>query len=268
MKGGPSQGGRSHHAGMTTSRTAPARDQLGAAIGALAAILLAAALSGGRDTIGATNAALALAAVVVLAAITGPLAAITSALAAAASFNFFFTRPYGSLRIHDGRDIATVILLVVLGAVVATVAEWRRRASSASSTHRLGETALEGALELLSRGAAVDEMATYVREQCVRELRLADCRYESRPTTDLPAVGRTGALPGTRHHLGEHGMELPTGGVAIPVVAGSRGLGQLVLVPGPGTSSTREQRRVAVALADALAVAAHRSQTTPQEVPT
>ncbi len=233
----------------------------------LVAILFAAALSGGRDTIGATNAALALAGIVVLAAITGPLAAITTALAAAASFNFFFTRPYGSLRIHDRHDIATVILLVVLGAVVATVAEWRRRASSASSAHRLGEAALEGALELLAGNAPIDDVATYVSEQCVRELRLADCRYESRPTTDLPAVGRTGALPGTRHHLGEHGMELPPGGAAIPVIAAGRGYGQLVLVPGAGTSANREQRRVAVALADALAAAAHHSPTAPQEVP-
>jgi hypothetical protein len=243
---------------MATTPNPTTRDQVGAAVGAFVAILLAGALSGARDTIGATNTALVLAGVVVLAAITGPVAAIATALAAATAFNFFFTRPYGSLRIDDGHDIATVVLLVALGAIVATVGEWRRRASSTSSSRRIGEAALEGALELLARRAAVDEIAAYVCEQCTRELSLADCRYESRPTTDLPAVGRTGALPGTHHHLGAHGMELPAGGATIPVVADGRGFGQLVLVPAVGTSASRDQRRVAVALADALATAAAR----------
>ncbi len=61
-------------------------------------------------------------------------------------------------------------------------------------------------------------------------------------------------------------MQLPSGGAAIPVIAGGRGHGQLVLVPAAGTSATREQRRVAVALADALATALSREAN--QEVPT
>jgi hypothetical protein len=57
------------------------------------------------------------------------------------------------------------------------------------------------------------------------------------------------------------GFALPSEGVAVPVVHEGRPLGRLVLVPQAGHGTTKPQRRVAVALADQLAVAAVR--TTP-----
>ena len=50
------------------------------------------------------------------------------------------------------------------------------------------------------------------------------------------------------------GMELPRDGVALRVGAGQRSYGWIVLTPTPGRGTTLDQRRVAIALADLLAV--------------
>ncbi len=50
------------------------------------------------------------------------------------------------------------------------------------------------------------------------------------------------------------GMELPRDGVTLPVRAGTRSYGQIVMAPTAGRGTTLDQRRVAVALADLLAV--------------
>jgi hypothetical protein len=56
------------------------------------------------------------------------------------------------------------------------------------------------------------------------------------------------------------GMELPRDGIAVQVDAGTRHFGRIVLAPNPGTGTTTDQRRVAVALADLLAVTIDRHQ--------
>ena len=75
--------------------------------------------------------------------------------------------------------------------------------------------------------------------------------------TTLERGGQISARDLTSAHGG--GFALPAEGVAVPVVNEGRPLGRLVLVPRPGTGTTRSQRRVAVALADQLALAAART---------
>jgi hypothetical protein len=48
--------------------------------------------------------------------------------------------------------------------------------------------------------------------------------------------------------------------VVVPVVAAGRQLGRLLLIPHPHHGTSRAQRRVAIALADQLAVAATRTR--------
>jgi hypothetical protein len=50
-------------------------------------------------------------------------------------------------------------------------------------------------------------------------------------------------------------MELPPEGAELPVIHQGHTLGHLVLTPTPGRGTSRDQRRVAVALSDLLAVA-------------
>jgi GAF domain-containing protein len=93
------------------------------------------------------------------------------------------------------------------------------------------------------------------------QLDLAECRFEPSPTnepmTTLERGGQIAARDLTAVHGG--GFALPAEGVAVPVVHEGRPLGRLVLVPRPGTGTTRSQRRVAVALADQVALAATRT---------
>lgn len=222
--------------------------------------MVAGALTGVRNSMGATNVALVLVTIVVLAAMTGLVAGASTAIVAAVSFNFFHTQPYRSLRISDGRDIATVLLLLGIGLLVGGVAEWRRRTSRASVRHLRGEHALEDVTELLAAGATTEAMTAAIGAQLVRDLRLADCRYESRPTIDLPVVGRTGGLPTEHLRLGDGGVQLPPAGAAVAVASSGVLHGWLVLTPSAASASTREQRRIAVALADLLAVAIDRDR--------
>jgi hypothetical protein len=95
------------------------------------------------------------------------------------------------------------------------------------------------------------------------QLDLADCRFEPfAPTSSLTTIDRDGQIA-SPHLQWVHGggFALPAEGVAVPVVHQGRPLGRLVLVPHSGYGTSKPQRRVAVALADQLAVAAAR--TTP-----
>jgi len=96
-------------------------------IGPLVAIGLGAATASVRDEVGSTIVGVALATVVTVAALIGRTAALTTALAAAITFNFFHTEPYHSLRIHDPGDVVIVALLLGLGVAISDVMGWTRR---------------------------------------------------------------------------------------------------------------------------------------------
>lgn len=241
-----------------SARTGSREEQIGASLGPLCSFLTAAALAGARSSIGPANVALVLVTIVVLAAMTGPTAGATTAIVAAVSFNFFHTQPYRSLRVSDGRDLATILLLLGIGVLVGAVAEWRRRASRASNRHRHGEHVLEDVTQMLASGASTEALTAAITARLAGALRLAECRYDARPATDLALVGRSGALLIDHLRLGDGGVELPPAGAAVAVTSSRNSYGHLLLVPLPGSASTREQRRMAVALADLLAIAIDR----------
>ena len=234
-------------------------DTVAIVIGPAAAVAAGGLLENVRDDVGATNIALILATIVVLAAIAGRTAGVVTALFAAASFNFFHTQPYHSLRIHDAQDVVTVVLLVVIGLVTSALGNWRREVGATARRRLHGERSLVIVAERLAAGDSPDDLWPLIRDDLVRELRLGDCRYEPRPTTVLPAVGRTGSLPSTALRLGPDGFDLPPAGVVIDVSGRGRSFGQIVLVPAEHSPSQREQRRIAVALADLFAVALDRA---------
>lgn len=92
---------------------------------------VAAAISAGvamvplREELGTTNAALVLAAIVVLGAeFGGSLAAIIVGIAAATVFNVLHTEPYHVLLIDDPSDVIAFLVLASFGLLLAF---WRRR---------------------------------------------------------------------------------------------------------------------------------------------
>src|SRR5450432_2766122 len=85
----------------------------GLAIGGFGPLLIAGALVPFRtDSIVAANVALVFVIVVVVAAAEGGRAAgIVAAVVSTLSFDFFFTRPFQSLKIDNGDDLGTAVLL-------------------------------------------------------------------------------------------------------------------------------------------------------------
>ena len=226
-------------------------------VGPLAAFLLAGGLVSWRDDIGTTNVALLVGLVVVIAATADRAAGVATALVAAFSYNFFHTQPYRSLRIDDGVDVLTVVLLLVIGLVVSEISARAHSAIKVSDRHGDAEHALERSSELLAGGASVQEMWETVRQDLIRLMHVADCRYEdaSDSITELPLVSRSGTLQ-MRHRVWvDSGFQLPDGGAAIPVIHAGATYGQIVLIPRSGSGSLRDERRLAVALADQLGTA-------------
>ena len=68
---------------------------------------------------------LVLVVVVVAVATTGDrVAAAIAAIVAAASFDFFLTRPYTSMRITSAEDLETALMLLVIGLLVGQLGTW------------------------------------------------------------------------------------------------------------------------------------------------
>jgi K+-sensing histidine kinase KdpD len=235
-------------------------DPVAGVIGALAVIVIAGILVPIRDEIGNTNIALILVVVIVgAAALGGRLAGAMTAGVAALSFNYFHTEPYNSLRIKSEEDIWTVVLLFVVGIAVGELALLGRTHRNRASMHQAGARRLERIAALVAEGAPTTDVWHDVRGALQDELRLREVRFESgQSLTARAEIGREGQLEVHEMRWTPQGMELPSEGVEVPVRAGGRTLGHLVLVPTAGAGTTREQRRVAVALSDQLAIAMSR----------
>jgi K+-sensing histidine kinase KdpD len=233
-----------------------------AALGAIVAVAVGGLLAPARDWLGATNVALCLAVVVVGAAIFGGrLAGGVTSIAAAVSFDFFHTKPYYDLRIDKREDIIAAVLLLVMGVAVGQLAMARYGSRRDARVTARGAAYLEDVTAVVSAGADLDEVWPVVRQALMQQLDLDACRFEPSPTdqpmTTLERGGQISSRDLTSVHRG--GFALPAEGVAVPVVNEGRPLGRLVLVPRPGSGTTRSQRHVAVALADQLAIAAART---------
>lgn len=234
-------------------------DSIAVAAGPIAAILIAGLASGIRSQVGSTNVALVLTCVVVSAAMASRMAGVVTALAAALAYNFFHTTPYHSLRINDGKDVVTVLLLVAIGLVISEVSSWRRRLQTATERHVEGQHMLEITAAMVAADKPLVEVWTTIQSLLVKELRIADCRFERGPSTAAHTLKRSGSLSATEMKITDEGFELPSGGVSVPVVFAGEVLGQLVLIAKPGSGSRLEERRIAVALGDHLAISLWRA---------
>lgn len=229
---------------------------MGAAIGALVAIAAAGVLGAVRGEIDQANAALILVLVVVLGAFTGGRrAGAFTALVAAVSFDFFLTRPYGSLAIKSHDDIVTTVLLLAVGVAVGQIAADRREARAAG---RAGADEVAGIYRvagLTADGVATDQVVRAVEEEVAGVLRLRDCHLEALPLDPpLPELEPSGRIEAPYVFEGE-GFTLPADGFTIALRTDDRRVGWLVCRPADGTVGiSRDRRRTALVLADHLAL--------------
>jgi hypothetical protein len=225
------------------------------AIAGLGPIVVAAALVSVRGELVNVNVALMLVVVVVLAVVSGGRAAgALAAVMAALSYEFFFTKPYLSVRISDGEDAVTTVLLLVIGLVVGELVVIGRRNRQAAGQAQEGIARLHRIAELTVSGARAEDLVAAVEGELEALLDLEECTYEVAPFgAPLARLERNGAVASSVHHLVEGEFALPIGGVEIPVVGAGRQLGRVVLMPKADVSL--ERRVVAVALADQLGAA-------------
>lgn len=230
------------------------RRDIALVVGGLGPIAVASALVAVRGTVHNANVALVLVVVVVLAAALGGRGAgILAAATAALSFNFFHTRPYLRLTIEDVADIETTLLLLAVGLVVGHLAAGSRQARAFVTTeirriHRVAES--------IARGEDLGAVILTAEVELTELLRLGGCRFEAVPSlVVLPRLSPTGALDVREHRFSARGFELPAGGVELPVYGRGRQLGRFVLEPARGVGVSRDQRVLAVSIADQVGAA-------------
>jgi hypothetical protein len=230
---------------------------VGLAVAAFGPLLVAGVLVPFRDDLASANVVLVFVLVVVLGASIGTRwSGAISAVIAAMSYDFFFTRPYQSLKIDSADDLETTVLLLVIGLVVAELVTFSRRHRAASATRSDEIARLHRVAELVASDSDAEDVVLSVQAELIGLLRLHDCRFETAPySSELPQLQRNGAIAGDHRRWAGGNYALPDQGVAIPVFGRGREFGRLVLVPDVSVGVSIEERVVAVALADQLGAA-------------
>jgi K+-sensing histidine kinase KdpD len=195
------------------------------------------------------NAALVLAFVCVAAALVNPIAGFLTSAVAALALNYFHTTPVHSLRMTEGDEIVTVILLVLLGSSVSIATTMRVRAKVA--VHRSDESlaAANELQELLAHGGALPAVwLTAVQSLCVQAGSI-DVSLLAAVPSEVPIVSHR--LPaGTSADADE--VVIPETGAALLL---PNGRGAVLLRPQAGLGAITAARTLLLQFADQLAAA-------------
>jgi K+-sensing histidine kinase KdpD len=248
------------------------------AVGAfVASLLIGLLVEPFRSTIGLENVViLYLLVVVAAAAVGGRAAGVVAAVSAALAYDFFLTSPYHTLVIDRLAQVITVVLLVATGVVVSVGGRVRRRSAAAADAHAGAIRLLHRLTESAAAGGAVDRVATEGLQELLGARRVSILRRspagfsvtvdvgETQAPLDLEALthlDREGRIPPGHHRVLDGTMVLPPEGIAIDLVAHSRPVGYLVVVPGRDVPADPTTRLAVAAIANQVAVAAtERSQ--------
>ena len=229
----------------------------GLGVAALGPLVVASLLVTVRDHMARSNAALVFVIVVVLAAaLGGRWAGFTAAVISAMSYDFFLTRPYGSLKIDELEDIVATVLLLAVGLIVGEVVVWAHRGHRQKKRGQDDITRLHRVAEQVAAGASAHDVLESVRAELTHLLSLRGCTFEQPPFgSPLPRLGRNGSIDIPRRRIVRGEFTLPAEGVEIPVLGRGRQVGRLVLEPEPDVGVSIEERVVAIAISDQLGAA-------------
>lgn len=237
--------------------SADALRAIGLVIAVAGPLLVAAVLVPLRHHVVGENVALVLVVVVVLAAACGgwgPGAA--AAVVSAMTYDFFFTRPYQSLKIDRTEDIGTAVVLLGISLLVAELMAVGQRRREASRRAREDIARLHRIAATLAEGAEPEDVVCSVQAELLGLLSLQDCRFERLPfPSSIPHLERNGTIEGGRKRFVAGQFTLPGEGVEIPVLVRGRVFGRFVLVPDWHVGVAIEERVVAVALVDLVSAA-------------
>jgi hypothetical protein len=247
---------------MHAARNSDGSRLIDVALGGIAPIVVAAALVAIRGEVRNTSVAVLLAVVVVATGtLGGRSAGLVTGLTAAASYDFFHTRPYLSLHVRDTGDLGVTILLLALG-LVSGLRRWNTGVAAGRRTgDGAGPDHIRLRLDRLASGAGGRGVIALGRCALIDVFQLVDCQFEPAPFADRLDVAhleRDGVVGHRRYRLlpdGELEVELPAEGIALPVRSGGEVLGRFVLDFGPSAGASLEQRIVAIAVADQVGAA-------------
>jgi K+-sensing histidine kinase KdpD len=226
----------------------------------LAPFLTAAVLSTARDSVTAAASVLVLVVWVVGAAATGDrLAGVLAAISAGVWFDFFLTQPYLRFTITDADDIEATVLLVVIGLGVSEIAQWGYRQQRQAARRSGYLDGVLAAARTVAEGSMPKASLVEVVARQISEVLGADsCRYVEGPVRDarVAVLDHDGALTRGGHTVDVDRVGLPTDEyVAVLVRRGPDVAGHFLLTTTSRLAyPTGDQRRVAVLLADQVAV--------------
>jgi len=197
--------------------------------------------------------------VLVAAILGGRTGGVVAALSAALSFDFFYTRPYYSLRITTRDDIETTLLLLGVGLVAGELVLRARRSHHVATTSRREMQRMRRIAEIGAGSEPPGRLIEEVREELVGLFPVERCWFEPPPfATKMPRLrhGRV-AIPTEDPEVA---MLDPTPSrlVELPVFSGGVPKGRFVLEfaePTTGIGLPCDARATALSLADQLGAA-------------
>jgi hypothetical protein len=233
---------------------------LGVGVGGLASLVVASGLVAVRDDSANVNVALVLVLIVLgAAAVGGRTAGAMSGLVGATSFDFFHTRPYGSLKIARANDLVTTALLLVVGLAMGEAVERSSRFKARLRDDQKQLRRLYRVARLAASGTEDErDLVLTVTAELMDALRLRACHFERPPfLSELPHLRADGTIAATSPRVfhPNQGFELPSLGVDLRVVGRRGTIGRFVLMPEPNARVSTERLLTAVALADELGLA-------------
>lgn len=234
--------------------TEDANRPLAVAAAALLTLVVGVLLVIGRDHFESEITVLVLALTVVIAARFGSRpGGIAAAAMAATTFDFFHTKPYLSLKISSGDDIAVTFVLLAVGLVAGDLSARAARDRRVLSTRELDADAISRLLAVAG-DKSFGELEFAVKTELTELLTLRDCWF-TLDAVDQPELGANGSVPGANVVYRDEGFELPEDGVSIPVTAKGARLGSLVCLPVPHVGIGITRRKTAVVAAHVLGLA-------------
>lgn len=220
-------------------------------------IVAAALLALVRDGISSGTAVLVLVLLVVAASATGVRAAgILAAVGGGVGFDWFLTEPYGTFTVTRPDDIETLVLLLVVGVAVTELALWGLRQQAAASRHSgYLDGVLATAETVAAQSPAPQDLVRIVNDKIVDVLGLDACRYEPNAQASAVVIEPDGSLTRRGRPVDVDREGLPVHDeVSLAVRSAGHSYGAFVLVSATHVARpSREQRRVAVLLADQVA---------------
>jgi hypothetical protein len=227
---------------------------LAAAGAALLTFTVALVLVAGRDGRNPEITVLLLALTVVIAGRFGSRpGGIASAAMAATAFDFFHTKPYLSLKISNGDDIAVTFVLLAVGLVAGDLSARAARDRKTASTREVDVDTVSRLVQVAAEHSA-KELEFAVKVELTDLLLLRDC-YFTREAVEQPELGASGSLNVPEVVFRDDGFELPADGVAIPVLVKGKKVGCFVCLPQPNVGVGLKRRKTAVAAANLLGLA-------------